>query len=116
MRYLWLFLILACAAPAYATTIYNSIYKCQGGREGSSEGTATYQGFLCTNEVEDRYTTTNLDTRTTDMLTAQLVDVEVRMEQLRGNIDFRGRVTQKQLSKERDSLTQQLQAYREITH
>jgi hypothetical protein len=50
------------------------------------------------------------------MLTDQLVDVEIRMDQLRGNIDFLDRMTQKQLSKQRDSLTLQLQAYREINH
>jgi hypothetical protein len=116
MGYLWLFLMLACASPAYATTIYNSIYKCEGGHEGSSEGIATYQGFLCTNEVGSQYTATNLDARATDALTSQLVDVEVRMAQLRGNIDFGDRMTQMQLSKERDSLTQHLQAYREINY
>jgi hypothetical protein len=108
--------MLTCVPPAYATTIYNSIYKCEGGREGSSGGVATYQGFLCTNVVENQYTATNSDTRPTDVLTAQLVDVEARMEQLRGNLDFRDRMTQEQLSRERDSLTQQLQAYREINH
>jgi len=118
MRYLWLFLVLACAPPAYAASIYESIYKCEGGREGSSEGFAAYRGFLCTKEFKvmqsDQYVATNSDARNTDLLTIQLVGIEGRMEQLRGSANFSDRMTQKQLTKERDSLTQQLQAYREI--
>jgi len=120
MRYLWLFLVLGCAPPAYAATIYNSIYKCEGGRAGSGEGVATYRGFLCTKEARamqpDQYAASNSDARATDALTSQLVDVEGRMKQLRGKVDFRDRMTQIQLTRERDSLAQQLQAYREIDH
>lgn len=120
MRYLWLFFVLACAPPSYAATIYKSIYNCEGGHQTSSEGIAAYQGFLCTNEARtaqpDHYAITNADARMSDLLTKRLADIEDRIKQLNGSVDFADHMTQQQLTRERDSLTRQLQAYRQIDY
>lgn len=112
--------MLACAPPVSAATVYESVYKCEGGNGGSGENNAAYRGFLCTNEIKmtaaGEGVTTNLDARRADVLMNQLSDVKNHLEKLKGNVDFEGLVTRNQLTRERDSLTQQLQAYSEIEH
>jgi hypothetical protein len=120
MRYVFLFLMLACASLASAATIYKSIYQCEGGREGSGETTAVYEGFLCTKQIktmpDSQAISSNRGTQTTYVLTSQLEGIKVRIEQLRGSVDFMDVMTRVQLTKERDSLTRELQAYSEIDH
>jgi hypothetical protein len=120
MRYLFLFLMLACASLASAATIYQSIYQCEGGREGSGETSAAYEGFLCTKQIkampDSQAINSNRGTQTTYVITSQLEGIKDRIEQLRSSVDFKDVMTRAQLTKERDSLTRELQASSEIDH